>query len=305
MRYYIFILAFISGIFVSPVLAQTTKKKVAVYMTGDVEDSYKKVIGSKLVSQITATMDYAAVERTADFLAVLSSEQDYQTSGEVRDSQIARLGQKFGVRYVVVADVNELFDELFISSRLINVETALVEKSFEESSQVDSMDELISLSSKIAIGLLVGGHFETSEEPKHMYLCVYKNGKFLFISPDEWKIINNNRSYTKKGICLIEGKDVYIVDLKDSPAIYDHSPQVSVAKLLCKYIKELNELLPLYGGEKFHPTTKYMVRNMKFNSIWNEWYTGYIYLDEGGDCEEFFSTGILYMRKIYSFKELL
>ena len=44
MRYYIFILAFISGIFVSPVLAQTTKKKVAVYMTGDVEDSFSKYI---------------------------------------------------------------------------------------------------------------------------------------------------------------------------------------------------------------------------------------------------------------------
>ena len=36
------------------------------------------------------------------------AENDYQTSGEVRDSQIARLGQKFGVRYVVVADVSEL-----------------------------------------------------------------------------------------------------------------------------------------------------------------------------------------------------
>ena len=72
------------------------KKKVAVYMTGNgVEDSYKKVIGARLVSAITATNEYAAVERTADFLAALSSEQDFQMSCEVKDTQIARLGQKF------------------------------------------------------------------------------------------------------------------------------------------------------------------------------------------------------------------
>ena len=85
-------MAIILGMIAPSVSAQTTaKKKVAVYMTGnDVQDSYKKVIGSKLVSAITATNEYAAVERTADFLAVLSSEHDFQTSGEVQDSQIAR-----------------------------------------------------------------------------------------------------------------------------------------------------------------------------------------------------------------------
>ena len=104
------------------------KKKVAVYMTGsNIDQSYKKVIGAKIVSAVTQSGEYAAVERTAEFLAALSAESDYQTSGEVRDSQIARLGQKFGVKYVIVADISELFDELFISSRLINVETGLVE----------------------------------------------------------------------------------------------------------------------------------------------------------------------------------
>ncbi len=108
---------------------EQVKKKVAVYMTGaSIDDAYKKVIGAKLVSAITASGEYAAVERTADFLAALSAENDYQTSGEVRDSQIARLGQKFGVRYVVVADVSELFSEYFIATRMIDVESGLVER---------------------------------------------------------------------------------------------------------------------------------------------------------------------------------
>ena len=47
-------------------VAQTVKQKVAIYVTGDVESGYKKVIGSKLVTGITRSDNYVAVERTAD-----------------------------------------------------------------------------------------------------------------------------------------------------------------------------------------------------------------------------------------------
>lgn len=134
---------------------EQTKKKVAVYMTGTVDnEAYKKVIGSKLVSAITESGEFAAVERTADFLAALSAESDYQTSGEVRDSQIAQLGQKFGVKYVAVTDISKVFDEFFISSRMINVESALVERAFDTSGPAESMAQLVSLSESVASGLI-------------------------------------------------------------------------------------------------------------------------------------------------------
>ena len=136
---------------------EAVKKKVAVYMTGDdVDSGVKKVIGARLVSAITQTSEYAAVERTADFLKALTQETDYQQSGEVRDNQIAALGKKFGVKYVVVADVSEVFDEYFIAARLINVETGLVEKAFDETGQAESASQLVSLANKIASGLLSG-----------------------------------------------------------------------------------------------------------------------------------------------------
>ena len=161
-RYFIF-MAIIFGMITPSASAQTIKKKVAVYMTGnDVQYSYKKVIGAKLVSTITDTEEYAAVERTADFLAAISKEQDYQASGEVRVSQIVDIGEKFGVRYVVVADVSELFDEIFIASRLINVETGLVERSFEANGPAESMDQLIDIATKVANGLMKTGNSQTS-----------------------------------------------------------------------------------------------------------------------------------------------
>ena len=134
----------------------TNKQNVAIYMTGkDIQESYKKVIGAKLVSAITGSGQYAAVERTTEFLAALSSETDYQTSGEVRDSDIVRLGQRFGVKYVIVADASEVFDELFVTSRLINVETGLIEEAFDTSGAATSMPQLIDISNKIADGLIL------------------------------------------------------------------------------------------------------------------------------------------------------
>lgn len=137
----------------------TVKKNVAVYVTGnDIDNNIRKVLGAKLVTSITSGGEYAAVERTADFLEALSKENDYQTSGEVRDSQIAALGKKFGVKFVVVADVSEVFDELFVASRLINVVTGLVERAYDANGSVDTMAQLIKLSQDVASGLLKGAN---------------------------------------------------------------------------------------------------------------------------------------------------
>lgn len=158
MKRYVILIAIIFGVVAPSVRSQEVKKKVAVYMTGSDAESYKKVIGARLVSTITATNEYAAVERTEEFLAALSEERDYQLSGEVRDNQIVSLGRRFGVRYVVVADVTELFDDLFVASRMINVETGLVERAFDASGPAESTAQLMNLATKIANGLLGAGN---------------------------------------------------------------------------------------------------------------------------------------------------
>ena len=153
-------------------MAQGERLKVAVYVTGDVDDSYKKVIGSKMVSAITASQGYTAVERTADFLAALSQEHDYQSSGAVNDSQIVKLGQRFGVRYVVVADVTEIFGSMFISARMINVSTGLITASSESSRTIDTLEGLMSLSEEVAEALLgtLAHKWGTGKTGNHEYV---------------------------------------------------------------------------------------------------------------------------------------
>lgn len=134
---------------------QQPKKKVAVYVAGkNIPENITKVLGAKLVSAITKAGDYSAVERSAEILAALGKENAYQTSGEVRDSQIARLGQKYGVRYVVVVDVTESFDDYFLDGRVINVETGLVDKADNVFGQLESTQQIVKYADELAAKLL-------------------------------------------------------------------------------------------------------------------------------------------------------
>lgn len=159
MKHFIFFIVIILAMITSSVCAQTAKQKVAVYVTGNVESGYKKILGSKLTSGITHSDNYVAVERTTDFLAEITKEQDYQMSGAVSDNQIARLGQQFGVRYVLVADISELFESIFISARMIDVQTVQIINSTEISLAASSIEDLFSMAEQIVSEIVEGVRF--------------------------------------------------------------------------------------------------------------------------------------------------
>jgi hypothetical protein len=131
-----------------------SKKKVAVYVTGGADDGTKKVIGAKLVAAITKDDDYAAVERTADFLAELNKEQNYQRSGAVDDGQITELGKQFGVDFVCVAEIINVNSSLFTAARFINVQSGLITATANNDKEVKSMTDLNVLSDNVAAALI-------------------------------------------------------------------------------------------------------------------------------------------------------
>lgn len=137
--------------------AQTSssRPKIAVYIIGDVSNAYKKVFGAKMVSEITSSSDYYAVERTNDFIDVINKEYDHQLSGAVSNQEIAKIGQQFGVQYVAVVDISEIFGELFADAKLIEVETALIQYSCDNSQKVNDMSSLNNLAKTVASGLII------------------------------------------------------------------------------------------------------------------------------------------------------
>lgn len=144
-------------------------KKVAVYIVkNDAAKNIGRVLGDKLVAGFTSSGRYVAIERTNGFLAQLGKEQKYQRTGAVDDNDISRLGKQFGVQYVCVADVSDVFGEKFISARLIDVETAEIVNSHDAGGAISRMDDCVRIANEISSNLSKGTFKEQAEnDPKH------------------------------------------------------------------------------------------------------------------------------------------
>ena len=141
-----FVIIIFLSFFSLTVFAQ--QKKVAVYVTGQ-QTAVNKVLGDKLVEAFAKSGKYIAIERTSNFLAELSKEQNYQRTGAVDDNELSRLGKQFGVQLVCVADISEVFGQKYVSARLINVESAEVVNTSNTNSTLDKMEELLKVADKI------------------------------------------------------------------------------------------------------------------------------------------------------------
>ena len=245
MKRYLIFMVIILGMIAPTVSAQTVKQKVAVYVTGDTDNSYKKVIGSKLVTAITRSEEYAAVERTADFLAELTKEHDYQLSGAVTDKQIARLGEHFGVRYVLVADLSEIFSSMFISARMIDVQTAQITSSTETNGSVNNFDDLSNLSESIVLGIIPTISSDLIKQINvatfdDLYNCTAPDG-YHIATADEIEIIRNNYQITGKNMVYPIYTDVH-GELENLTQVY----------IMCK--REYDE--KKYRGREIYRNTK-------------------------------------------------
>ena len=162
------LLILLLSVFALTISAQ--QKKVAVYVTGN--DPINDILGSRLVDGIARSGKYIAIERTASFLNELSKEQNYQTTGAVDDSEISRLGKQFGVDYVCVASTFDVWgSEKYISTRMIDVETAEVVVSSSSNGSIASSSQLITALNTLSDGLL--SSFEQSKLSTAKKVAVY------------------------------------------------------------------------------------------------------------------------------------
>ena len=136
--------------------AVAARKKVAVYAEGDITASQKKVINSAIMQRLSGNKDYCPFERSDSFLNALMKEQDYQLSGEVPESQIRKVGERFGVNYVIAIDA-AIFDDktCHMSGRLINLETGEVIKTANQQRRFEGTATITAMANNIAYRLLV------------------------------------------------------------------------------------------------------------------------------------------------------
>ena len=129
-------------------------KKVAVYVSKTGNKDVDIILGDQLVAGFARSGEYIAVERTNAFLKQIQKESGYQQSGAVNDEDLLRLGKKFGVQYVCVAQTIPWGGSYFISSRLVDVETAEVPKMYNAENKVmKSSADVLAVATEIAENL--------------------------------------------------------------------------------------------------------------------------------------------------------
>jgi len=109
--------------------------KMAVYVANASRRGNNKENGALYSYTLEALFDrsrklgnFRVVERSDAFTRQIIREHKTQQSGHVDDSQIARMGKQYGIGKIVIASIERFQNDRNVSARIVNVETASVEK---------------------------------------------------------------------------------------------------------------------------------------------------------------------------------
>lgn len=136
-------------------------KKVAILETvdaaGDVPLGVEISVRSKITFAITEMPDYEAYDRIN--LSEIFGEHDFQRSGNVSDEQIKRMGEMYGVDYILISEVAYMDMEkqnLILASRIIDVETTKIAQTASVETKTDA-NQISEACRTLARRLLIGG----------------------------------------------------------------------------------------------------------------------------------------------------
>jgi len=130
---------------------------IAVYVTGDLKDNEKKAVNTEMLDALVKNGRYTAIERSDVFLAKIAQELRKQQDGSVDDKQISEAGKQSGVQFVCVANVTKLSDSYQVSARIIDIETATVDKMGKAYSNLENYEALADVSERVVISMFGDG----------------------------------------------------------------------------------------------------------------------------------------------------
>lgn len=147
------LLAFSFMMFAESAFAQA--KKVAVYVEGGISKDDKSIVSSAVLARMSGNKEYAPFERNEAFIEALTHEQDYQLSGEVPEKEIRKIGERYGVDYVVAVNVIIKDDGVcHMVAKLINLETGAIVKTVNQHRKYTDSSVLTALTNNVAYRLL-------------------------------------------------------------------------------------------------------------------------------------------------------
>ena len=133
--------------------------RIAVYVTGSVDDNEKRVLSTRLQTALIMSGRYTDAERPNAFLVEVETAQAEQPNGVLDNDQISEIGKRFGVSYVCIADVTSAFGEHNVSARIINVENVTVSFAGTAHGPLQTMDDLVDIANGV-VRSMFGGRAE-------------------------------------------------------------------------------------------------------------------------------------------------
>lgn len=155
--------------------AVAQKPRVAVYVTGN--DPVNEIIANRLMDGFIKSGKYMPVERSSAFLAALNKEHLYEQSGEVDEEQIAKLGAQYGIQYICVVSVVDVWhNEKYITSRILDVTSAEVIGSCSSNGSISSGSALMTALDDLTKQLNTALDYSKKENTKRVAVYISKTG---------------------------------------------------------------------------------------------------------------------------------
>jgi hypothetical protein len=124
----------------------------AVYVTGDIPDNEKKVLGMSIHSSLNTNSGRDISSELSNAL-LAEIELAKQGGGIINDSLICQLAGQLGIKYVCVADVTPAFGLYHISARIVKVENVAVASTGKSSGPLKTADDITELSDNLVKSL--------------------------------------------------------------------------------------------------------------------------------------------------------
>lgn len=119
----------LSFLIITVIIALSTfaqENRVAVFDPEDPNNTgYKDMVREILSTAIAKSDKYKPVERV--LINKVLEENKYQKTGMVKDSEVSELGKQMGANFVCISIIRKIGSNFFITAKLVNVTTAMVE----------------------------------------------------------------------------------------------------------------------------------------------------------------------------------
>lgn len=130
----------------------TAAAKVAIYVDGPIDESDRFVIESRVGTALRDS-GLTILERTQNFLNMVTQEQSYQLSGEVSPKEICKLGERWGARAVISIYVVETRGTMVATVKIINITTGRVLSTISNHKACNTIDDLIVFASTLGTNI--------------------------------------------------------------------------------------------------------------------------------------------------------